>query len=233
MILPHRFFFRVGASVVLVLAGSLAARGNSGLLQDITLPGTGSVVKWTNLSSTNTSLTPTAGAGSVSLAGGFQATLGFYSFTQDYSFTTVTTAAFDISNVVLQYTGGPNPDLALGEHLTFGGGPVLTYTFDGGSGTLGATFSSVLAGPVTLDTSIGEVDYYTFAWQWDLSSIAQSITGISIATSVPIHVNVTDLQINLSDTFGGGAIPEPNAFAVIAGGLTLAAGCLRRRRRAL
>ncbi|CAM2772632.1 hypothetical protein [Rariglobus hedericola] len=233
---------RRAACVLLISFVACAAHASSTLLQDIDLPGTEGLVEWTNVSSTNSALTPSTGAGTLApVSPGYKASMGFYSYMGHYSFTAGTTAGFDIANVVLQYTGGYNPDYSFDQYLAFNNttpaaltaGPVLTYTYSGGTGTLTPTFSSVIGGPTTLfiEAMGSDVTFYTFGWQWDLSAVTETITGISITTNVPVHTSITGVQIALSDTFAGSAIPEPATYTAIAGAIILAAACLRRGKR--
>jgi hypothetical protein len=225
---------------LLFLAGAAAlAAQTQGLIQDFSLPGSSRVLEWTNLSNTNPSLAFNAAESSPATPGtlslqspGFRASVGFYSFSDTYSFTTATSAApFDIGTVVLQFVGGENPDFT-GQYLGFSGGPVLTYTHAGGSGTLAPALSAVLAGPVNLTVGPFTADFYTYAWQWDLSALPQSITGISILNTVPVHTSVTNLQLNFGDTFAPqfAPVPEPATSAALLGGALLAFAASTRRR---
>ncbi|MET0261258.1 MAG: hypothetical protein ABW223_00055 [Rariglobus sp.] len=234
---------RFAAVAAVAMATALSVRANASLLQDFVLPGNSSVVEWTNLSSTSVALAPSTGSGSIAVeTPGGKSGMGFYSYTGHYSFTAATTAVFDVANVILQYSGGWNPDYSFETYLSFDQtspttvkGPVLSYTLSGGgSGQVNATFASVLSGPVTVFVeAVGmEVAFYDYAWQWDLSSIAGTITGVSIVTDVPVHTSVTGVQIALGDTFASSAIPEPSAYAAIAGALILAGACMRRGKRA-
>lgn len=221
-------------TAVAILACSTGAYAYSSLLAPISLAGDSYNVTWTNLSSTNPGLAFNSGAstGTASLAatGAFSATLGLYSLTGNYSFTIDTTTAFSPEHVVLQYVGGSNPDF---DYLTFNGGPVLTYTLGDGSGQATITASAVLAGPLIYpDSPVGPVSFYTWAWEWDLSSVTGTITGISISTSVPIHTSTTGIRLDVGSSFVGSAIPEPSAFAAFAGFGALIVSLFRRRARA-
>lgn len=222
---------RILAIALAVVSACASVHASSSLLEDISLAGQQSTVRWTNLSNTNASLTPSLGSGSIAVASpGYKATAGFYSFSGDYSATTGASASFDIDTVVLQLVAMQNPDHTLAEYLTYGGGPVLTYTFDGGSGTLGATSATVLAGPVYDDSGFIPGNYYNLAWEWDLSALPQSVSSVSIQSFIPVHTSITGAQLDLSDTFTVSAIPEPAAFAALAGFGALILAGLRRRR---
>ena len=212
--MPSSFrLFALTAFLALSGAASFAANATAeALLVPITLPGTSSsVVKWTDLSEVNGTRTPVVGTGTIApVAPGYQGTLGFYSWGGDYAATVGTSAAFDINNVVLQLIGmtvsgavigGGSADYTPEDHLTFAGGPVLTYTYAGGTGTLAAPHHGTLSGPLFGVGSGGSGNYYSFTWQWDLSAIPQTVTSISIHAPLRLHSSTVGAQINIGGIF--------------------------------
>ena len=114
--------------------------------------------------------------------------------------------------------------------------PTLSYTT--GSGT----FSGILAtgwaltgqydnGTVTMPTGEETVYINSYLLQWDLSGVGESITSIAISFSGVQHGQVYALQLDQSDTYSTlAAVPEPSAFAALAGLGVLTLAATRRRR---
>ncbi len=183
------------------------------------------------LSSSNPSGTPTSGTGTIAPGdGGFRASSGFYSFSGNYSLTATlsvqdTGALPDIGNVVFQRVSIMNPDFTLQENLNFGGGPMLTY-FDGTQNITVAPDFAGTGASMTSGEGMSAGTFHAFIYQWDLSSIPEDITEISIHSPVPIHASTVESSIDI----GGGfvqAVPEPSALLLSALGF----GVLLRRRR--
>ena len=198
-------------------SGAHAAVGS--LWPDYNLSGIQTTTTWLNLSSTNLSLAPSAGAGTIAVnSPGFQASIGFYSFSTDYSF--VTSANYggsDVGNVVFQVDWSPNPDL-----------PVVapTLSYNGGTQNIAATFSAI-NGSEARNTFMGSMNFSGYAWQWDLSGIADNITSVSIFSPVSVHTSVMGAELQMSDSFVQ-VVPEPTAGTLIVAAL---GGLLLRRRR--
>jgi hypothetical protein len=219
-------------------ASALSAQTQA-LIQNYALAGLSRTVEWTNLSSSNVGLAANPimsdGVGALTVQSpGYQASVGFYAFSGAYGFTASTTLTpFDVGTVVLQYAGGHNPDFD-SQYLSFNGGPVLTYTYSGGSGVLAPTHSAQPAGPVTLTVGAFTSDYYDHAWEWDLSALPQSISGLSVVVPVPVHTSLTNVQLQFGDTYAGllAPVPEPASAALLGGCFALGCAVLRRRRQA-
>jgi hypothetical protein len=70
------------------------------------------------------------------------------------------------------------------------------------------------------------IPYTAFAWQWNLSSIEETITSISLTASIPVHTSVSASQIDVGNAFVQ-VIPEPSALLLSFAALPFIA---RRRR---
>ena len=209
-------------SLAIILAGCSAQA--SVLLTNLDLGGTQqTTTTWENLTGENPSRTPVSGTGTINHSStAFQGVFGFYSFTADYSVTATQTATFDISSVVWQIEASPNPELA----WPYGAGPSLTVVTS--SGTL-------VIDPVAYGTKAAEyrdnfgptpILYTSFAWQWNLSTIEDTITSITLNAPMGIHTSITASQIDVGNSFTQ-VVPEPSALLLSFAALPL----LVRRRR--
>lgn len=183
------------------------------LLSPLSLAGdTRTGVVWTELGSINSALAPASGSGSIAVhSPGFKASAGFYSFAGDYACTVASTpVSFGIKNVVLQLAGmvvsgtnaeGQELDYTPEDHLSFNGGPVLTYTHADGTGTLAPAYRGTLGGPVAGSGGGFDGDYYSFAWQWDLSALPANVTAVSIRAPLRAHSSTIGARLDLSDAF--------------------------------
>jgi len=208
----------VAALVVLGFrSGAHAVVGS--LWPDYNLSGIQTTTTWLNLSNTNMTLAPTSGAGTVIVnSPGFQASIGLYSFSADYSIETASALfAGDIKNVVFQLDWSPNPDLPLVA-------PTLSY--NNGTQNIAATFSAI-NGSEPRNTFMGSMSFSGYAWQWDLSGISDDITSVSIFSPVSVHTSVMGAELQLGDTFVQ-VVPEPAAGTLIVAAL---GGLWLRRRR--
>jgi hypothetical protein len=212
-------------SLAMMLAGSSGQAAV--LLTDLDLGGTQqSTIVWENLTGSNLSRTPTSGTGGTinHSASAFQGTFGFYSFTADYTVTATQTATFDISSVVWQIECSPNPDLAW--PYPQNGGPVLTVVTSSGSQVVVPI--AYREGNSELRSNFGPdpIPYTAFAWQWDLSSISDTINSISLSAPISVHTSVSASQIDVGNAFFQ-VIPEPSSLLLSFAALPLIA---RRRR---
>ncbi len=181
-------------------------------------------VVWTELSSLNSALAPASGTGVLAVhAPGFKASAGLYSFSGDYACTVASAPApFPVKNVVLQIVGmvvtgtdaeGREVDYTPEDHLAFNGGPVLTYTHAGGTGTLAPASRGTLGGPVAGSGGGFEGDYYSFVWQWDLSALPADVTTVSIRAPLRAHSSTIGARLDLSDAYAG-VVGEPALTAL-------------------
>ncbi|MES2476120.1 MAG: hypothetical protein V4640_10080 [Verrucomicrobiota bacterium] len=174
---------------------------------------------WNNLTNTNTGLAAASGSGSATLqAPGFQASVGFYSFSLDYTSTVTQTSGFDIHNVIFQVDLASNPAFP----IPFSGGALLS--FNGGSQNIPANWF-LDSGSENRVTSFGPQTYTGAAWQWNLSAYGETITSISIVNPYSVHTSVAGMRVDSAAAFVA-AIPEPSAISLC--GL---AGLMAFRRR--
>ncbi len=176
---------------------------------------------WNNLTNTNTTLAPASGTGTAAVqAPGFQASVGFYSFSSTYSGTVAQTSVFDIQNVIFQADVAPNPDFA----IPFSGGPLLS--FNGGSQNIAADYFAN-NGSEFRTTTFGPQTYIGAAWQWDLSAFGDTITSVSILSPYSVHTSVAGLRVDTAAAMTS-PIPEPSVIGL--SGLACGLAVLRRRR---
>ena len=193
---------------------------HAAVISNITLSGTQNTTAWTNLKNTNAGLLPASGTGTATVqAPGYQAGVGLYSFSSNYSSTVTQVSSFDIHTVVFQADLSPNPDFP----LPFSGGPLLS--FNGGSQSIAASYF-LIQGSENRVTSFGPQTYTGAAWQWDLSGYGETINSISILQPYSVHTAVAGLRIDSGSTFAQ-VIPEPSALGLCG----LAAGLMAFRRQ--
>ncbi|GAA5483077.1 PEP-CTERM sorting domain-containing protein [Haloferula sargassicola] len=204
-----------------ILAGLTAVSHAAILLETIDLQSSSQTTTvWTDLSSANATLVPDSGSGSMSVAGGFSASTGLYSFAGDYSATIAQTVGFDIASVVLQVELSPNGA------FPYDGGPLLTLTTSLGTEQLAASLYA--AGDSELRSgTMGPTTYTAYAWQWDLSSYGDTITSVSLETPFAVHSSVTAARIDVGDSFAPVVVPEPSTALLSLVGM----GFILRRRR--
>jgi hypothetical protein len=210
-------------SLAVILAGASAQAAV--LLSNLDLGGTQQTTTvWENLTGENPTRTPASGSGTITHSStAFEGTFGFYSFTADYTVSGTQSATFDISSVVWQIECSPNPEL----DWPYGSGPSLTVVTS--SGTEVITPIAFAAGASELRDNFGPdpILYTAFAWQWNLSSIDDTITSITLNAPIGIHTSVTGSQIDVGNSFVQVVIPEPSALLLSFAALPLIA---RRRR---
>jgi len=194
------------------------------VLVDYHLGGTENLTTvWTTLNNTNTAKTPDSGTGTLTVGSpGFQASSGLYSFAGDYSVTVNQSSTIDIQNVVFQLAMQPNPDTT----VPFSGGPILTITTTAGAVQLAADLFAVNSSEV-VNTTMGAGTFTGYAWQWDLSGYADTITSVSVYSPIAIHSSVIGAQIDTSSS-SAVLVPEPSTVLVSVLGCTFLA-CRRRR----
>jgi hypothetical protein len=198
---------------------------------ETTLTPEGQIATGGALSSSNPSGTPTTGTGTIAPGGGgFRASSGFYSFMSNYHLTATiavqdVVALPDIQNVVFQRVSIANPDLTLEENLGIGGGPVLSY-FDGTQTLTLAASHAATGASLTSGEGSTAGTYHSFIYQWDLSSIAENITSVSIHSPIPIHASTVEARIDIADGFIQ-VVPEPSALLLSIFGFSV----LMKRRR--
>lgn len=198
---------------------SATAAAQAAVITNYSLGSPQNTTHWSNLTNTNPTLTPASGSGSATVqAPGFQASVGFYSFSTAYTSTVTQTSGFDIHNVIFQADLASNPAFS----IPFSGGPLLS--FNGGSQNIPANWF-VNSGSENRVTSFGPQTYTGAAWQWNLSGYGETITSISIVNPYSVHTSVAGMRVDSAASFVT-AIPEPSALSLC--GL---AGLLAFRRR--
>jgi len=240
-----RSFFKILPVLVSALCAG-RSEAAAVVLQDITLGANQETTQWESgyLRSANPTGAASSGVGTAApLAPGFRASESFYSFGGNFGMTATTSiqaaSGFtDIENVVFQRVSMLNPDFSAEENLTFDGtggpaaaqgGPWLSYFDSSGNllGTVAPSFLAIVAGSpnVTMGGFTGDV--FSFAYQWDLSGIADEIHSVTITAPIQVHSATMEAQIDISSGFTQ-VIPEPSAVAL---GCLGACGLLIRRRR--
>lgn len=224
--------FAVAAAALVAAAGSLSSAQALPLLVDYELSGSSYFTSWETLFNNGSPIAPTAGTGTLAVAApGFRASAGLYSFSDHYAFTTSKAdfaLGIDLKNVIFQVDWSPNAGENGEFAVPFGGGPMLS--FNGGSQNLLANFSGITGSEVRSTFSEPQT-YDGWAFQWDLSSIEDEITSISIVTPVGVHTSVMAAQLQASDSYAPVVVPEPTTVSLmlLAGGVAFA----RRRRSSL
>lgn len=220
----------------LALAAGSATLAQAAIYIDPGLTGTVATAEWESgsLASGSTGA-PTASTGFVGdsanidpIAPGYRATAGFYSFMGDFGAILTGETAFEAKTVVVQLVMMQNPDFSIAEILGFEGG--ATLSFNGGEQNLVADFASAVSGPVAGSGGGMEGDYYSFAWQWDLSSISGPITDFEITIPIIVHSSTIEARLDISDTFTQ-VIPEPSHYAVAFGAVIAGIALIRRRKQ--
>lgn len=209
--------------------------------------GTAGVDPNRGLSSGNAAGTPAAGTGTiVPVSPGYRASVGYYSFMGGFGLTATTAAVAisDIQSVVFQRVSMANPDASLDLNLNWDGnatgvlgaapaitlgGPWLSY-YDASNNLLGkiqATYSAIIGGAPDMSLGAFSGDVYNFAYQWDLSGVAENVASVRIDAPIIVHSATVEARIDISGGFTQ-VIPEPGSTSLLGIGL---AGLLIRRRR--
>lgn len=226
-----RFLLRPGRTLSLVklltsVALSLSSLKAAVLMGDFALGGTQQTTTlWTNLSNTNPTMAPASGTGTLTVATpGYRAGSGLYSYTGNYSVTATQTASYDIQSVMFQLELAPNT--ALG--WPFNGGPMLSV--NGGAYILAPV--NYFSGSSEPRYTFGDVplNYTAYGWQWDLSSIPETVTSVSIYSPIGVHSSTTGVRLDVGDVFMGNlnVAPEPGRMMMLSLALT---GLAMQRRR--
>ena len=127
----------------------------------------------------------------------------------------------DVNTVIFQYDAGLR-----GTWTNY----VATLNYNGGSQGLTADFFALTNGSFTNQFG-GETIYSSnILFQWDLSSIGESIREYVINYDVAAHTSTYALQLDSSEAIlSGSIVPEPAAYGLLAGIVALT-GCVARRR---
>ena len=194
---------------------------HAAVITQMTLPGSQDTTVWNSLGRGNVGMAPAAGTGAVAVqAPGYQAGVGLYSYSTDYSATITQASSFDMQTVIFQADLAPNPEFP----LPFSGGPLLS--FNGGAQNLAASYFQIL-GTEIRNTSFGLQTYSGAAWQWDLSGLGETINSVSVRQPFSVHTTVAGLRIDSGSSFLQ-AVPEPSS-AILASLAAVAIACRRRR----
>ncbi len=152
------------------------------------------------------------------------------------------TPVADLANVLFQIEIGEAWTYDFFNHEL----PTLTYSFESGNATIGATAWKVIEKvengtvemPTGPDGAMQDEPIYlnTYLLQWDLSGVTETITGISISFTAVQHAQLYALQLDQSSVYTQhallAAVPEPATYAAIIGGLALVGVMILRRRKA-
>jgi len=133
------------------------------------------------------------------------------------------TPVADLEQVIFQIEVGEGSDGFLD------GDPTLTVN---GSTSVALDDSGILSSVFDPDGDFGPLTINTLAYQWDLSSLPGPITDFNVDyTLAGTSVQIYEMQLDQGDSFSAQVVPEPSAFAAIAGLIVLGLVASRRRRR--
>ncbi|WOO41384.1 hypothetical protein [Rubellicoccus peritrichatus] len=122
-------------------------------------------------------------------------------------------------------------DMGAGEGGILDSAPVFNY--NGGSQALAADFTAVTAGNFSFTNPIDPTqtgNTTNLVYEWDLSSIVDSITSYEITWQTHAHSQTYGIQLDTGDNFTVSAVPEPSVYAAGAGILALGVAWLRRKK---
>jgi hypothetical protein len=220
-----------GALIVALATSALAQPVAEDLLVDL---GYDQVVEWTNLGSSNTSLTPSTGNGAIVIhSPGYQASDGFDSWAGNFATTVTATPLYsgnftDIKTVVLQLAGAmingnienENFDYTLEKHLTVDGGPVLYYYL--ASDNPETTPARIFPGFPTQSGSLGQlpgtahdvtINYVGFTYMWDLTGLESSLNPV---TWVSVYAPILQYSSTIGAQLAFGSTYDSNFFETFA-----------------
>lgn len=159
----------------------------------------------------------------------YPASFGLYSFSTDSTFAiNVASAIADLGSVTLQTF--VTVDTSQGVYGLLADGYLPTLSYNGGSQALASayTLTPVSGGfgidGTPLEASPENPNYGVFTW--DLSGVSTPITSFTINFGLDVHSSALAFQV---DQLPAAAVPEPETYALMLGGL-LAIGLMARRR---
>lgn len=125
--------------------------------------------------------------------------------------------------------------IEIGEASTydFYNGVLPTLSYNGGTQMLTADYISltqVYNGTVEMPTGEEPVYINTYALQWDLSGVSETISSFTISFTGVQHGQVYAMQLDQSDMMTQ-AVPEPSTYALMALGAGVICWHMRRKAR--
>lgn len=178
---------------------------------------------WPDSIDSNTSGSTGNGAYSKTAGAGYVGNTSIYSSdTGSFSISSSVDSLDDVNTVIFQFDAGLQDDWT---------NYVATLSYNGGSQSLTADYTALTNGSFTNEFG-GETIYSSnILFQWDLSSIGDTISEYVISYDVAAHTQTYALQLDSSEAIlAGSVIPEASNFALLAG-IAAIAGCVTRRRR--
>jgi len=136
----------------------------------------------------------------------------FYALFSNPTFTLASAAISDLGTITLEITTGGFAFLAA---------PTLDF----------GSITGLAVTPTTTDvgnTDYGNLTRYTYVW--DLSSVVSSAVEFTLTWQLNNHAPIAEISLQQTPV-PGGAIPEPSAFAALAGLGALGLAATRRRHR--
>ncbi|WPJ97566.1 hypothetical protein SH580_07570 [Coraliomargarita algicola] len=177
---------------------------------------------WPDAIDSNTSGSTGNGAYNKTAGAGYVGNTSIYSSdTGSFSISSSVDSLDDVNTVIFQFDAGLQDDWT---------NYVATLSYNGGSQSLTADYTALTNGSFTNEFG-GETIYSSnILFQWDLSSIGDTISEYVISYDVAAHTQTYALQLDSSEAIlSGSVIPEPSSFALLAG-LVAFTGCATRRR---
>lgn len=194
---------------------------------------------WDSLTSTtpglNVTVLSTTGFGSNEAGSGdavltrtsgshYPASASLYSFGGNSTFEVSDSSALsDVNTVVFSIVSWRNGGVAINA------GPSLNY--NGGSQALAPDYLGE-AEYGTIEFG-GTITTYAYTFQWDLSSVGDTITSYDVDWGQIVHAGVLAIQLESADVFSRSAavVPEPSCGLLVVLGLAAFADARRQARR--